>query len=301
MPQIEKVEEEIDDNEISDMMSEEKEDEVAQEQVDNGQALDDLSNFKVALIEEIKKIPVLYDRSIHTTDDSRDKGWLTVVRNLLPLMDETLSEQTRLDYCRKTWAYTRSNFCKMLRTHKGKRDGSTWWLAGHMDFLTPYLTANAQNNRAYQRVKRLRPQRDADSEEGGAEISASEGPVEVTVSANTTETDVVDPHLVCAPPKGPTPRRNFLRQNGSAGSTQNHIITPRRAVPLPPQAHVSSGVAPGLTAVTATAMDEDDLQVYLWITKLKKLNPAQKRIVTKKINDAFFEAEEPSSQHAPDA
>ena len=36
--------------------------------------------------------------------------------------------------------------------------------------------------------------------------------------------------------------------------------------------------------------------VYLWITKMKKLNPAQKRTVTKTINDAFFEAEEPSSQ-----
>ena len=89
MPQIEKVEEEVD--EISEMMSEEREDEVAMEQGEDDKGLDDLSNFKIALIEEVKKVPLLYDRSMSTSDDGRDKGWMTIVRNLKHLMDATLS------------------------------------------------------------------------------------------------------------------------------------------------------------------------------------------------------------------
>lgn len=270
-------------------MSDEEMDEEKDQSVSKPEIKTTLGRFKLGLVQIVRDFPVIYTRDGTSSAGLRDEAWVTIAERMQEYFTDDFSDPlNQKEFCRKTWGITRGNFNREIRENKKKKP---WWLRKHMSYLLPYRAEMYVRLAKIYGKKRWKKQ-DAESveeeNEDGEEADEDEYAHSADIDGSflpqdepstiTTISPISNRYTLRRTDKKSSasrmPSREFFRL-GKATTHQNHASVVAQAMPS-----------------TVVLEDEADLQVRVWLTKLKRLPSTEQRRAMKKINDVLYEAEE---------
>ncbi|GAU91714.1 hypothetical protein RvY_03919 [Ramazzottius varieornatus] len=174
--------------------------------------------------------------------------------------------KSQATFCKKQWDKVRRNFRRDAQEQREGRKKKAWWGRKHMAFLHPYYSPQI-----------MRKQKDEDTEDEDDEEQEAEEEVDFSAvpvfGLPESESSTLSHYS-----HGSTPKNSSAKHKSTSCHSQSY-----------PSLSKHSPVSPPIME------DESDLQVRVWLAKLKRLPWTDQRRAMKRMSDVLYEAEEATS------